>query len=735
MKKTVQAAAVPALLLLIVTLFYWKITLSKEYSWLDSPDFAYQVLPWYQFQAGEWHAGRFPLWIPFEWGGQSLIGQAQPGAAYPLNWLLFLLPLRNGWLQQVYLHWYFVAIHYLAALFAYWLCRDLKRSRGASLLGGLAFGIGGWMGSVEWPQMMNGALWLPVVALFLLRMLRGEREVRSAGLAGAALGMAFLSGHHQAPTFIALAAGGIWVYALALRRWRVLVPLAVFGMLLVLVSALQTFPAYEYGKLAVRWVGAVNDPVGWKDPVPYRVQGQFSLYPMSLVGVVVPTVMQHASAYIGLVVFALAFIGMAVRWREREVRVLLGIAVGGAIYSLSQFAVFHGVLYALVPLVEKARNASMAILLFHGGAAVLAAYGLDAVLERGAEAGVWSRRTGIALVGFAGFFAALLAGLTLTGSTKALEHEQVMMVPVIAAALAGLLAAARSGGISRRPLVGALVAVAVLEFGFGAANHGWGHRNNPHSMLRKLAADGDVAAYLQKQPGLARVELDMEAVPYNFGVWYGIDTFDEYDASMMAHVFHLQADTAARRLFGLNYLVGRKPTRNDQVEVMKGASGLKVYANPSAGPRVWSVHEVAQIGEGDVPFQWMRTQADLHARAFMTTAPPVLERCGTGDQVRLVRRQPNRVEIDAALECRGMVVASEVWAPGWEAAVDGRPVPIHRVYNAMRGVVVEAGSHRIEMRYRPRTVLAGAWCTALGWLLTALLAGSGKWPLVLRRRT
>src|SRR5438552_11129624 len=86
----------PLLLLLIVICFFWKLTLSDQYSWLDSPDNAYQVLPWYQLQAREWHQGRFPLWDSNLWGGQPLLAQAQPGAAYPPNWLLFLAPLKNG---------------------------------------------------------------------------------------------------------------------------------------------------------------------------------------------------------------------------------------------------------------------------------------------------------------------------------------------------------------------------------------------------------------------------------------------------------------------------------------------------------------------------------------------------------------------------------------------------------------------------------------------------------------
>ncbi len=78
------------MLLAIVTLFYWRLTFTHQYTWMDNPDVAYQVLPWFQLQAREWHAGHFPMWDPTGWGGQTLFGQAQPGAAYPPNWILVL---------------------------------------------------------------------------------------------------------------------------------------------------------------------------------------------------------------------------------------------------------------------------------------------------------------------------------------------------------------------------------------------------------------------------------------------------------------------------------------------------------------------------------------------------------------------------------------------------------------------------------------------------------------------
>jgi len=52
---------IAALFLLIVAGFYWKLTLTSQFNWMSGPDLAEQVLPWFEEQAREWHAGRVPL--------------------------------------------------------------------------------------------------------------------------------------------------------------------------------------------------------------------------------------------------------------------------------------------------------------------------------------------------------------------------------------------------------------------------------------------------------------------------------------------------------------------------------------------------------------------------------------------------------------------------------------------------------------------------------------------------
>ena len=61
-----------------------------------------------------------------------------------------------------------------------------------------------------------------------------------------------------------------------------------------------------------------------------------------------------------------------------------------------------------------------------------------------------------------------------------------------------------------------------------------------------------------------------------------------------------------------------------------------------------------------------------------------------------------------------MVILSDTFYPGWEATIDGKPVPIHEMYSVIRGVVAPKGRHWIEMRYRPRSVYLGFLLTLAG---------------------
>lgn len=61
----------------------------------------------------------------------------------------------------------------------------------------------------------------------------------------------------------------------------------------------------------------------------------------------------------------------------------------------------------------------------------------------------------------------------------------------------------------------------------------------------------------------------------------------------------------------------------------------------------------------------------------------------------------NTYAFTANLKRDGFVLVNEIYYPGWDALVDGKPVDILRVDHTFRALALPSGSHRIVMRFRP----------------------------------
>lgn len=710
--------AAPAALLVISVLFHWKLVLTNQYTWLESPDMANLVMPWMQFQASEWHEGRFPMWDPNSWTGQPLFGQGQPGAAYPLNWLMFWMPLNShGWLRQDVLHWYYVLIHFLAALTCYALARELGRSRGASIIAGSIFSLAGYVAYTDWPQMLNGAVWAPLVFLYLFRVGRGERVLASSLLSGFFLGVTWLVGHHQLPLFVSIAAAILWIAVVAssqppvARMIRfVLAAFVITGM----TGAFQVLPMAEYGRQAVRWVG-LERPEGLGETVPYEQHKEHSLKPSALLGIVVPGVEPGAySSFVGGAALTLGLLGVVLGWRDRRVRWLGAMALGGILFALGPNSVFHGMMYAIVPLVDKARVPAAGSIVFMLGLAPLAAFGVDTMALP--ESGVVTRGVGWILSGFGAVLVFASLFFYAARVTLAISDNRMVITAFVALLLAGLLAGVRTGGISAR--AGKVAALLLVMFELGNVTDYWLPDRSHDEYLSKMAAHSDVARFLKSQGELSRFTYDEKEIPYNIGDWYGIEAFNAYAASIPASLW--VQDIFSERvqdILGVRYYLGKTQARPDQNEKFRGAAGVNVYENPNVFPRVWSVHQsrkvlgIAQAHDllGDPGF-------NAGNEVFLIGEnPPRLASC-SGDEVWMPRHEPNYVRIDAEMQCKGIVILTDTWFPGWRATVDGKSAKIERAYGFVRGVLVEPGHHTIEMRYRP-------WSVYIGGALSLLAAG------------
>jgi hypothetical protein len=143
-----------------------------------------------------------------------------------------------------------------------------------------------------------------------------------------------------------------------------------------------------------------------------------------------------------------------------------------------------------------------------------------------------------------------------------------------------------------------------------------------------------------------------------------------------------------------------------------------------AGQRTVAGEDAALDAILDPAFDARRTAIVERPVAGLGDAP------AEGGEARILRYEPDRVELSATADRRALVVLSDVHFPGWHATVDGREVPIERVDYLLRGVPVDAGTHRIAFTYRPTSWRIG-WIVsvlaALG-LLVAVWKSGRRWP-------
>jgi hypothetical protein len=508
---------------------------------------------------------------------------------------------------------------------------------------------------------------------------------------------------------------GLWIYYFAAFRdasSRKLVAAAAFAACFVLIAAAQIIPAQELGKLSLRWVNAPS-PVTWNETVPYSVHNEFSLHPLAILNIVIPG--SHRPAFIGLVAVTLALLGAAAKWQERTVRLLSAVALAGLLFALGGRSLFHGVLYAVIPTLDKARSPDVAIAIFHLGVVVLAAYGLDSL--RSAEVSRLSLRIAIRVLSLTALFlyGALIVLINLSPPTTDV-YTFLAEAALIALLLAGILVAWSKSRLSSRTAGTLVILLLLFEL-----NHVTNYAYQPIEKAGELHRLDDIAFFLKQRQDLPRVDVDDKEISFDFGDWYGVDQLGGSLAAALQPFADMQGDARFPMLLATNYFIGRNPKRPEQMSAFEGKSGLRVFIDPSAFPRARIVHAAISAADDRAVIAAVVNRAtDLRRTVVVEGPAPALETC-EGGNVDVPRYRPTSVVLRVSSPCRGMVILADAWFPGWEAFVDGKPAPIYRAYNLLRSVVVERGDHEVILLYRPTSVFIGMAMAAVGMLLCVAL--------------
>jgi Bacterial membrane protein YfhO len=743
---------------------------------IDPPTADY---PWRWFARGLIREGTLPAWNPHVLAGTPFFSNPQTGIFSPFSLPLWILPLNYAIGLGAALKLWF------GGFGAYLLARRLRLGFLPGLLAGVSYALASI--NVVWLTHET----LPAVAVMLPWMLWLTERIFERGRLGSALWLAVataaaLGGGHPGMQLHVMVAAGLYALlrmafasgsradARALLRPLALTAggLALGALLMAIMLIPEALSSRDTVGTAARHgtVGALPGsimPLGAIKSVLFPDWwGRPSGLEASFRGIVAIVNFNERTFYAGVVALLLALVGLAARggWRRKApfaVLAFIGLAI----------PLHAPLLYPLVqhlPGLEVVQNQRLHFV-FELGTAVLAAFGLQAVLDR--PAGERARLAVGAVAVAIGVAAIVATHASATDAGHVLQHfltgrdyqsDRVLALTSVAWFLllaAGVGVALLVAWVRPAWRAGAAVAlVALAAFDMLHVVHGY----QPVGPASKVTPPRTRAiAYLQRHAREGRFIGVGAVLPNDWPLVYGLDDVRGYDppqptkryyglwltanpGQVSWRPFEIGALDALRlrlvSVLGVRYIVtgagsGLAPKRDPALgalDVVHADDDATIFANPGAAPRAMVARTVRLTADEEA------TRAALIEEGIDARRTVVVERDqpgagalrGARGSAAVVRERNAQVTLRATLDRRGLVVLNDSFSDGWTVRVDGHAAPALHVNDVMRGVAVGPGRHTIAWSYAVPGLRAGVAVSALA--LAALLGGAIA--LALRRR-
>ncbi len=739
--------------------FFWQVLLQDYHIPIGGGDMASFIYPRYSFAAQHIAAGSLPLWLPHLYAGQPYQADIQSGLLYPLNLLVFLLirPFTYRALE------YLAILHYLiAGLSMYLLGRRLSAPPLAALAGAVIWEFSGFLvAHLGHYNMLAVAVWLPLIMWALTPALRDHNLVWTL-VAASVLAVSTLAGHTQL-TLLTLTACLIYaiIEATAGNLSHALKVAALFALFLIttgLLALVQLWPSWELTNLSLR------------SEITYQDANEFKLIPHRLITFVIPHFygrdptsywgppsLTENFGYVGIAGLALALTGLILWRRQTMVRFALVLSVIGVALSLGDWTPFHGWLYELAPGYDKVRAPGRFLFFVDFGLAILATYGARTISRPFG----WRQRPALNLavaliaLGAIGlsFVALPFAYVRLiAGRTSHQELVDQLGVAASSAVLAGLFALAaltiflayRARLIKPSAATSLAISLLVIDLFIAGASFNTSP-NDPTAGFQHQA----VVNFLKSQPGIFRIDTvtgvedvwqpDGPAIQGLDSVWGLFNPFvlEDYYWYWKIHTPGRSSDLYD--MLNARYVLAHPDVTLDAakfVRVFDQDKDIHVFENKRWMPRAWLVAEAVVVSSHGAALAAIK-EAGFDPRHQVVLEKPVEVKLAgqpASGQVTISDYAPNRIKLIAETSQPAIVVLSEVYYPGWEAILDGKPANLLRANWTFRAVAIEAGRHEIELRFRPSSFLISGAISALSWLIAGLAVMVGAIVVARRRR-
>jgi hypothetical protein len=152
--------------------------------------------------------------------------------------------------------------------------------------------------------------------------------------------------------------------------------------------------------------------------------------------------------------------------------------------------------------------------------------------------------------------------------------------------------------------------------------------------------------------------------------------------------------------------------------------------NANAFGNAWFVDEVVKAATPDEEIAFLgsvdlKRQAVIGKDMSVSTFAPA----DTTDAIILTSYAPNELKYHYSASADRLAVFSEIYYPdGWKAEVDGKPVDVVRADWTLRAAALPAGEHDVVMRFEPKSYAVGAGisrASSIALILLLLISVAG----------
>ena len=697
-----DAQAILALVLLWL-FFFWRLftPVEADQASLAKGDFSGQFAAFGAYQYARLTQGEIPLWNPYNNGGLPFIADTQAAVFYPPRWLTIGLGRHlGGWnYNALQLEMAFHALLGSLLMYAFMrrLLRDDAHSPLAALVAAVLLGYGGYFTGYPPLQLavMEAAVWFPLMALGILEATRGASfSPRWLALAGMGLGMSWLAGHPQTSFFLTYFAAA-WLawrcYALRLGWRRLAISLTLFAAISFGATAVTMLPGLEYLMHTSRsglGFAAKGNGFPWQDIAQLILPGAMS---------------QWSPLYVGLP--ALFFIAVCLRWRPRESRFWLVVAIVGLLHSLGDKGVVFDFAYNFLPGMRYFRGQERAAVVVAYSLATLAGMGVAAFAslpnraDRFRALRIWLACSG-ALCAFA-FGTLALWTRDPHGFGGILQIAARSAIVAVAAYVVLRRFADKPAAFACQLAVVVLVAFELFAVNMDLpANYDDKPHNEQLSMtpppLVKQVHDDDNGGQpfrvdgfrgLRENNGSLYGVMDMRGISPLFLNWVGRLVFIDYVENPLAW-----------EVFAVKYVFSEKLELSvDTAIVGEGHDSLgKVYLHELSDPRpfVMLMTDVAVANNNEWMMEYMGDiRFDERDKIVMRRAPSLEMPAAATGTASVTSFAPENIVIQVDTPGNAVLSIALPEYPGWEARLNGEPVEIIRAYAALMALEVPAGQH------------------------------------------